>query len=72
VLSQSIEQLRNPSTHLEEEEEEGSSSEHRVPEITSPPAGVIRSRSEPAAAHARVIRMKTEPEDRDREEERGG
>ncbi|XP_050993555.1 LOW QUALITY PROTEIN: histone deacetylase 9-B [Labeo rohita] len=72
VLSQSIEQLRNPSTHLEEEEEEGSSSEHRVPEITSPPAGVIRSRSEPTAAHARVIRMKTEPEDGDREEERGG
>lgn len=43
-----------------------------MPEITSPPAGVIRSRSEPTAAHARVIRMKTEPEDGDREEERGG
>uniref|UniRef100_A0A8C1VZS6 histone deacetylase n=1 Tax=Cyprinus carpio TaxID=7962 RepID=A0A8C1VZS6_CYPCA len=72
VLSQSIEQLRNPSTHLEEEEEE----EHREPEITPPPAGVIRSRSfrnshsGPEAAHTRVIRLKTEPEDGQREEER--
>ncbi|KAK9958135.1 hypothetical protein ABG768_012309 [Culter alburnus] len=75
VLSQSIEQLRNSSTHLEEEEEE--SAEHREPEITSPPAGVIRSRSfrnshnEPGAAHARVIRLKTEPEDGEGEIEEG-
>ncbi|XP_058610492.1 histone deacetylase 9-B isoform X3 [Onychostoma macrolepis] len=71
VLSQSIEQLRNPSTHLEEEEEEEGASA----EITSPPAGVIRSRSfrnspsEPAAALARVICLKTEPEDGERERE---
>ncbi|XP_052388328.1 histone deacetylase 9-B isoform X2 [Carassius gibelio] len=73
VLSQSIEQLRNPSTHLEEEEEdEGASVEHREPEITPPPAGVIHrnSHSDPEAAHTRVIRLKTEPEDTQREEER--
>lgn len=51
--------------------------EHREPEITSPPAGVIRSRSfrnshnEPGAAHARVIRLKTEPEDGEGEIEEG-
>lgn len=61
VLSQSIEQLRNSSTHLEEEEEE---EEHREPEITSPPAGVIRSRSfRNTHTEPRVIRLKTEPED---------
>ncbi|XP_016428390.1 histone deacetylase 9-B-like [Sinocyclocheilus rhinocerous] len=76
VLSQSIEQLRNPSTHLEEEEEEEEEEEGASAEITSPPAGVIRSRSfrnspsEPAAALARVIRLKTEPEDGEREQER--
>ncbi|XP_059364948.1 histone deacetylase 9-B-like isoform X2 [Carassius carassius] len=73
VLSQSIEQLRNPSTHLEEEEEdEGASVEHREPEITPPPAGVIHrnSHSDPEAAHTRVIRLKTDPEDTQREEER--
>ncbi|XP_026145172.1 histone deacetylase 9-B-like isoform X2 [Carassius auratus] len=69
VLSQSIEQLRNPSTHLEEEEEE------EEEEITSPPAGVIRScssrnsPSEPMAALAGVIRLKTEPDDGEREQE---
>ncbi|XP_051992180.1 histone deacetylase 9-B-like [Xyrauchen texanus] len=78
VLSQSIKQLRNPSTHLEEDEEEGSSTDHREPEITSPPAGVIRSCSfpnstritahnEPSAAHARVIRLKQEPQEEERE-----
>uniref|UniRef100_A0A8C1T8R0 histone deacetylase n=2 Tax=Cyprinus carpio TaxID=7962 RepID=A0A8C1T8R0_CYPCA len=72
VLSQSIEQLRNPSTHLEEEEEE--EEEGASAQITSPPSGVIRSfrnsQSEPAAALARVIRLKTEPEDGEREQER--
>ncbi|KAG1948348.1 histone deacetylase 9-B isoform X1 [Pimephales promelas] len=62
VLSQSIDQLRNSSTHLEEEEEE--EEEHREPEITSPPAGVIRSRSfRNTHTEPRVIRLKTEPED---------
>ncbi|XP_016369807.1 histone deacetylase 9-B-like [Sinocyclocheilus rhinocerous] len=68
VLSQSIEQLRNPSTHLEEEEEE--EEEGASAEITPPPAGVIRTHSDPEAAHTRVIRLKTEPEDGQREEER--
>ncbi|XP_077086168.1 histone deacetylase 9-B isoform X2 [Siphateles boraxobius] len=66
VLSQSIEQLRNSSTHLEEEEEE--EEEHREPEITSPPAGVIRSRTH---TEPRVIRLKTEPENGEIEEGRG-
>ncbi|XP_051526934.1 histone deacetylase 9-B isoform X2 [Myxocyprinus asiaticus] len=84
VLSQSIEQLRNPGTHLEEEEEEeeGSSADHREWEITSPPAVVIRSRSfpnstcitacnEPSASHAKVVRLKQEPQEEERESERG-
>ncbi|XDV33725.1 hypothetical protein PO909_004026 [Leuciscus waleckii] len=61
ALSQSIEQLRNSSTHLEEEEDE---EEHREPEMASPPAGVIHSRSfRHTHAEPRVIRLKTEPED---------
>ncbi|XP_067281788.1 histone deacetylase 9-B isoform X2 [Pseudorasbora parva] len=67
VLCQSIEQLRNSSTHLEEEEEE---EELREPEITSPPAGVIRGRSfRNSHSEPGVIRLKTEPEDGEREGE---
>ncbi|XP_051948738.1 histone deacetylase 9-B-like isoform X2 [Xyrauchen texanus] len=84
VLSQSIEQLRNPCTHLEEEEEEeeGSSADHGEWEIIAPPAVVIRSRSfpnstsitacnEPSASHASVVRLKQEPQEEEREGERG-
>ncbi|KAK7124249.1 hypothetical protein R3I94_018572 [Phoxinus phoxinus] len=73
VLSQSIEQLRNSSTHLEEEEEEEEEEEHREPEVTSPPAGVIRSRSRSLRhthAEPRAIRLKTEPEDGEMEDGR--
>lgn len=67
VLSQSIEQLRNASTHLEEEDEEGSSSEQREPEVTSPPAGVIRSNT---SHNIGVIRLKQEPPDTERERDK--
>ncbi|KAI7799223.1 putative histone deacetylase 9-B-like [Triplophysa rosa] len=59
VLSQSIEQLRNASTHLEEEDEEGSSSE-----VTFPPAGVIRSNT---LHNTGVMRLKQEPQETERE-----
>ncbi|XP_060798612.1 histone deacetylase 9-B isoform X2 [Neoarius graeffei] len=70
ILSQSIEQLRNPTAHLEEDEEV------RGLELTLPPAGVIRShssssniqlesnsQSETPSAPASVIRVKEEPLD---------
>ncbi|XP_053468650.1 histone deacetylase 9-B isoform X2 [Ictalurus furcatus] len=79
MLSQSIEQLRNPTAHLEEDEEA------RSPELTLPPAGVIRShsssssiqlessgQSETPSAPASVIRVKEEPLDTEsRMEEEG-
>ncbi|XP_056597929.1 histone deacetylase 9-B isoform X2 [Triplophysa dalaica] len=66
VLSQSIEQLRNASTHLEEEDEEGSSSEQREPEVTFPPAGVIRSNT---LHNTGLMRLKKEPQETERESE---
>ncbi|XP_058234065.1 histone deacetylase 9-B isoform X2 [Hemibagrus wyckioides] len=80
VLSQSIEQLRNPTAHLEEDEEA------RAPELTLPPAGVIRShsssssnihlessvQSETPSAPASVIRVKEEPLDPESRMEEGG
>lgn len=83
MLSQSIEQLRNPTAHLEEDEEA------RGPEITLPPAGVIRShsssssssnsiqlesciQSETSSAPASVIRVKEEPLDPESRMEEGG
>lgn len=81
MLSQSIEQLRNPTAHLEEDEEA------RGPEITLPPAGVIRShssssnsssiqlessvQSETSSAPASVIRVKEEPLDPESRMEEG-
>ncbi|KAM9494434.1 histone deacetylase 9-B isoform 2-T2 [Clarias gariepinus] len=82
MLSQSIEQLRNPSAHLEEDEEP------RGLELTLPPAGVIRSHSssssnnsiqfesssqiETSSAPASVIRVKEEPLDPESRMEEGG
>ncbi|KAK3532034.1 hypothetical protein QTP86_003478 [Hemibagrus guttatus] len=80
VLSQSIEQLRNPTAHLEEDEEA------RAPELMLPPAGVIRShsssssnihlessvQSETPSAPASVIRVKEEPLDPESRMEEGG
>lgn len=66
VLSQSIEQLRNASTHLEEEDEEGSSSEQREPEVTFPPAGVIRSNT---LHNTGLMRLKQEPQETERDSE---
>ncbi|XP_065141031.1 histone deacetylase 9-B isoform X1 [Paramisgurnus dabryanus] len=68
VLSQSIEQLRNGST-LEEEDEDGSSSKQRAPEVTSPPAGVIRSSASHIELNAGVIRLKQEPQETQEEGE---
>ncbi|XP_030644755.1 histone deacetylase 9-B [Chanos chanos] len=45
ILTQSIEQLRNPSAHLQEEDEESALREQRELEDTLPPGGVIRSHS---------------------------
>nr|XP_023673485.1 histone deacetylase 9 isoform X2 [Paramormyrops kingsleyae] len=66
MLSQSIEQLRQPSDNLQEEEEERE-------QCVLPPGGVIRKYShggstcssdgEPLDAHAGVIRVKEEPPD---------
>ncbi|KAB5530729.1 hypothetical protein PHYPO_G00132740 [Pangasianodon hypophthalmus] len=81
MLSQSIEQLRNPTAHLEEDEEA------RGLELTLPPAGVIRShsssssssiqlemsgQSETPSAPASVIRVKEEPLDPESRMEEGG
>ncbi|KAK2836295.1 hypothetical protein Q7C36_014164 [Tachysurus vachellii] len=83
VLSQSIEQLRNPTAHLEEDEEA------RALELTLPPAGVIRSHSssssssssihlesgvqnETSSTPASVIRVKEEPLDPESRMEEGG
>lgn len=79
MLSQSIEQLRNPTAHLEEDEEA------RGPELTLPPAGVIRSHSSSSSIHlessvqsetlstpASVIRVKEEPLDPESRMEEGG
>lgn len=83
MLSQSIEQLRNPTAHLEEDEEA------RGLELTLPPAGVIRSHSssssssnsiqlessghsETPSAPASVIRVKEEPLDPESRMEEGG
>ncbi|XP_049331678.1 histone deacetylase 9-B isoform X1 [Astyanax mexicanus] len=45
MLSQSIEQLRNPTAHLEEDEEGVLLPELKGQELTLPPAGVIRTHS---------------------------
>lgn len=78
MLSQSIEQLRNPTAHLEEDEET------RGLELTLPPAGVIRSHSSSSSIHlesghsetpnalASVIRVKEEPLDPDSRMDEGG
>lgn len=82
MLSQSIEQLRNPTAHLEEDEET------RGPELTLPPAGVIRSHSSSSSSNsihlessvqsespsvlASVIRVKEEPLDPESRMEGGG
>lgn len=79
MLSQSIEQLRNPTAHLEEDEET------RALELTLPPAGVIRSHSSSSSIHlesgvqnetsstpASVIRVKEEPLDPESRMEEGG
>ncbi|XP_076865999.1 histone deacetylase 9-B isoform X2 [Brachyhypopomus gauderio] len=67
MLSQSIEQLRIPAAHLEEDED-GPARESRCLELTLPPAGVIRSHSsgggaEGPLAQVGVIRVKEEPLD---------
>lgn len=78
LLSKSIEQLRQPSAHLQESEEE-LEEQHREPmesmqEDRLPPGGVIRkhtlssssssgSSGELPDAHYRVIRVKEEPAD---------
>lgn len=69
MLSQSIEQLRQPSDNLQEEEEEREQCVRHM----LPPGGVIRKYShsgstcssdgEPLDAHAGVIRVKEEPPD---------
>lgn len=79
LLSKSIEQLRQPSSHLQESEEE--QEEHQYAEETEsmqedrlPPGGVIRkhtlssssssgSSSEIPDAHCGVIKVKEEPAD---------
>ncbi|XP_046690868.1 histone deacetylase 9-B isoform X2 [Silurus meridionalis] len=80
MLSQSIEQLRNPTAYLEEDEEA------RGQELTLPPAGVIRShssscssiqlessvQSETPSAQTSVIRVKEEPLDPESRMEEGG
>lgn len=79
MLSQSIEHLRNPTAHLEEDEET------RGLELTLPPAGVIRSHSSSGSIHlessghseapnalASVIRVKEEPLDPDSRMDEGG
>ncbi|KAL4629731.1 histone deacetylase 9 [Arapaima gigas] len=75
MLSQSIEQLRQPDTHLQEEEED----EHMELRIRGvlPPGGVIRKHSQSSStcssdgelpeAHQGVIRVKEEPPDSDDE-----
>ncbi|CAL1611317.1 unnamed protein product [Knipowitschia caucasica] len=71
LLSKSIEQLRQPNTHLQESEEE--QEEQHMEEDRMPPAGVIRKHtlsssssggsSEHPDAHIRVIKVKEEPLD---------
>ncbi|KAM3873671.1 histone deacetylase 9-B [Diretmus argenteus] len=77
LLSKSIEQLRQPSAHLqesEEEQEEQQLREQRMQEDRLPPAGVIRkhtlsssssggSNGELSEAHYGVIKVKEEPAD---------
>ncbi|XP_068179650.1 histone deacetylase 9-B [Antennarius striatus] len=78
LLSKSIEQLRQPSAHLQESEEEQEEQQHReqtdMQEDRLPPGGVIRkhtlssrnnsgSISELTDAHYRVIKVKEEPAD---------
>lgn len=75
LLSKSIEQLRQPSTHLqesEEEQEEHRELSERMQEDRLPPGGVIRkhtlssssgSSAEQPDAHSGVIKVKEEPAD---------
>lgn len=76
LLSKSIEQLRQPSAHLqesEEEQEEHREQGERMQEDRLPPGGVIRkhtlsssssgSSAEQPDAHAGVIKVKEEPAD---------
>ncbi|KAI4885236.1 hypothetical protein NFI96_012603, partial [Prochilodus magdalenae] len=83
MLSQSIEQLRNPTAYLEEDEEGASGQDLKGQELTLPPAGVIRTHSssrlengtqtEAPPAQVGVIRVKEEPlESESRMEEGGG
>ncbi|XP_048850302.1 histone deacetylase 9-B isoform X2 [Brienomyrus brachyistius] len=78
MLSQSIEQLRQPSDNLQEEEEEREQCARHM----LPPGGVIRKYShsgstcssdgEPPDAHAGVIRVKEEPPDSEDEDQAQG
>lgn len=77
LLSKSIEQLRQPSTHLQESEEEQEEQHRmqseRMQEDRLPPGGVIRkhtlsssssgSSAELLDAHSGVIKVKEEPAD---------
>ena len=78
LLSKSIEQLRQPSSHLQESEEEQEEQQHSeeaesMQEDRLPPGGVIRkhtlsssssgSSSEIPDAHCGVIKVKEEPAD---------
>lgn len=74
LLSKSIEQLRQPSAHLQESEEEQEELQHReqaqrMQEDRVPPGGVIRKHtlsngsSELPAGHYGVIKVKEEPAD---------
>lgn len=73
LLSKSIEQLRQPSAHLQESEEEQEEQQHReqaqrMQEDRVPPGGVIRkhtlsSSGELPNGHYGVIKVKEEPAD---------
>lgn len=73
LLSKSIEQLRQPSAHLQESEEEQEELQHRelaqrMQEDRVPPGGVIRKHTlsnsgELPAGHYGVIKVKEEPAD---------
>lgn len=83
LLSKSIEQLRQPSSHLQESEEEQEEQQPKeetesMQEDRLPPGGVIRkhtlsssssssSSSELPEAHCGVIKVKEEPADSDDE-----
>ncbi|XP_066530657.1 histone deacetylase 9-B [Hoplias malabaricus] len=81
MLSQSIEQLRNPTAHLEEDEEGAPTLEPRAQEHTLPPAGVIRTHSSSRLENSMqtdeplvqvgVIRVKEEPLEADNRMEGG-